>query len=90
MRRLSREAIRMRIHVALSVLPPAKRQSVGIIGDLHREAVLEDLVMRIMGPVESETVMLVPSLVGPAHSPRHGRWEEDEPHPHPDLPASDH
>ena len=50
-----------------------------------REQILGDLVHRIMGATESEAVILRPSLCGPPLSPRHGVWDVDEPHPHPNL-----
>lgn len=90
MKRMSRDTLRMRIGIALTVLKPYQKRAVGV-GDEHtREAVTEDLVRRIMGTPESEAVILQPDLVGSPHSPRHGKWDVDEPHPFPDLPFAEH
>ena len=89
MRRISRESLRMSIWVALSVLKPWQKRALGLDIERIRNEVADDLTARVMGQPESETVMLRPSLVGPAHSPRHGRWNEDEPHPHPDVAFDD-
>ena len=89
MRRISREALRTRIWVALSVLPAWKQRPIGANDRRIREEITDDLVQRIMGSLESETVLLTPDMVGTIHSPRTGRWDLDEPHPHPELKASD-
>ena len=90
MKRLSREAIRTRISLALTVLRPYQKRELGLLAKGAHRDVVEDLTTRIMGRPESEAVILVPSLTGDPHSPRHGRWGEDEPHPHPDMPFADH
>lgn len=81
MRRVTREDLRTNIWVALSVLKPYQARAFGLNVERIRNEVADDLVQRIMGQSESETVMLRPDLVGPHHSPRHGRWDVDEPHP---------
>lgn len=88
MRRMTREAIRMRIAIALTLHKPAVKRAVGMNTEDARERVTADLVERIMCPPESEAVILVPDLYGSVHSPYHGKWDIDEPHPHPDLPWS--
>ena len=88
MRRMTRDAIRMRIGIALTLHKPAVKRAGGMSTEDARERVTEDLVQRIMGPPESEAVILVPDLYGSVHSPVRGKWDVDEPHPHPDLPWS--
>ncbi|MEA1083196.1 hypothetical protein SFC76_02900 [Sphingomonas sp. CD22] len=85
MRRLGREQLRTNIWVALSVLKPYEKRALGLNIERIREAVADDLVRRIMGSPDSETVILQPDMAGPAHAPWLGRWGIDEPHPHPDL-----
>ncbi|USU06277.1 hypothetical protein NF699_06350 [Sphingomonadaceae bacterium OTU29LAMAA1] len=85
MNAVSRDQLRTNIWVALSVLKPYQKRALGLDIERIRSEVTDDLVQRIMGRPESETVMLRPDLVGPSHSPHHGRWDEDEPHPHPEL-----
>lgn len=85
MRRITREELRTNIWVALSVLKPYQARALSLNVDRIRNEVTDDLVQRIMGAVDSETVMLRPDMVGSAHSPSHGKWGVDEPHPHPDL-----
>ena len=88
MRRISREGLRTIISIGLKVQPGYVKM---ILAKTHvHDLLVEDITNRIMGEPESETVILKPSMVGTAHSPRHGRWDEDEPHPCPDLPATDH
>lgn len=81
MRRITREELRTNIWVALSVLKPYQARALSLNVDRIRNEVTEDLVQRIMGAVDSETVMLRPDMVGSAHSPSHGKWGVDEPHP---------
>ncbi len=85
MRRVTREQLRTNIWVALSVLKPFQKRAPGLDIERIRVDVTDDLVKRIMGRPESETVMLQPDMVGPAHAPSHGQWDVDEPHPYPDL-----
>ncbi|WP_203310515.1 hypothetical protein [Sphingomonas beigongshangi] len=75
----------MTISVALSVTTPYKQRATGINIEHVREEIVDDLVRRIMGSPESETVILRPSMCGSPLSPRHGVWGVDEPHPCPDL-----
>lgn len=86
-RRVSRETLRTNIWVALSVLKPFQKRALGLNVDRIREEVTDDLVGRIMGRPESETVILQPDLTGSVHSPVIGKWDVDEPHPHPELKA---
>jgi hypothetical protein len=86
-RRLSREQLRTNIWVALSVLKPFEKRALGLNVERIREEVTDDLVRRIMGARESETVILQPDMAGPAHCPHVGKWDVDEPHPHPELAA---
>jgi hypothetical protein len=81
MRRITREELRTNIWVALSVLKPYQARALSLNVDRIRNEVTDDLVQRIMGAVESETVMLRPDMAGSAHSPYHGKWDLDEPHP---------
>lgn len=84
MRLVSRNELRTMISVALAVLKPAQKRSVGIVPRSARDDITDDLVERIMGKPESETVILQPDLVGSSYA-RVGEWDVDEPHPHPDL-----
>ncbi len=85
MRRITREALRTNIWVALSVLKPFQKRALGLDIERIRGEVTDDLTQRIMGRPESETLMLAPDMVGPPHAPWHGKWDVDEPHPHPEL-----
>ncbi len=85
MRRVTREELRTQLWVAMSVLKPYEKRALGLNIEMIRNSVTDDLVQRIMGSPESETVILRPDLAGPSHSPRIGRWDVDEPHPHPKL-----
>ena len=85
MRLVTRDELRMMISVALSVTKPFRQRAAGLSIETAREEITDDLVHRIMGEPESEAVILRPSLTGPPLSPRHGVWDVDEPHPHPDL-----
>ncbi len=89
MRRISREALRTRIWVALSVLPAWKQRTISVNDQRVREEITEDLVQRIMGQPESETVLLTPDMVGTIHSPRTGKWDVDEPRPHSEVLTTD-
>lgn len=86
MKRVSRDRLRMDIWIALSVVRSDRKRALGIDIEHVRQTVTDDLVERIMGPPESETVMIKPDLAGPALSPYRGRWGHDEPYPHLDLP----
>ena len=72
------------ISVALAVLKPAQQRSVGLRTRCARDDIADDLVDRIMGKPESETVILQPDLVGSTYA-KVGEWDVDEPHPHPEL-----
>ncbi|WP_230781580.1 hypothetical protein [Sphingomonas sp. Leaf37] len=85
MRRVTREQLRTNIWVALSVLKPYEKRALSLNVESVRNSVTDELVRRIMGAPESETVMLQPDMVGPVHGPTHGKWDIDEPHPHPEL-----
>lgn len=82
---ITREELRTQLWVALCVLKPYEKRALGLNVESIRQNVTDDLVRRIMGSPESETVILRPNLAGPAHSPWVGRWGKDEPHPHPEL-----
>ena len=86
MNRMSREELRMLVRIGLTVRKKYERRQLELQTASAIEAVTDDIVIRIMGREESETVLLRPDLVGPPHSPSHGRWGVDEPHPHPDVP----
>ena len=83
-RLLTREQLRTQVWVALTVLKPYEKRALGVVVEQTRKDVTEDLVLRIMGEPESETVILQPDLVGTPYS-RVGVWNVDEPHPHPDM-----
>lgn len=85
MRLVTRDDLRVTISVALSVTTPYKQRATGINVEHVREEIVDDLVRRIMGVPESETVILRPSMCGSPLTPRHGVWDVDEPHPHPNL-----
>jgi hypothetical protein len=89
MRRISREALRTRIWVGLTVLPAYKQRAIGANEQRIREQITDDLVQRIMGDPASETVLLTPDMVGTVHSPRAGKWDVDEPRPHPEVLTTD-
>jgi hypothetical protein len=86
MKRISREELRMLIQIGLTVRKKYERRHLELQMTSAVEAVTDAIVMRIMGSVDSETVLLTPDMVGPSHSPWHGKWDIDEPHPHPDIP----
>ncbi|KQN28293.1 hypothetical protein ASF00_10490 [Sphingomonas sp. Leaf34] len=90
MNRISREELRMIIEVALTVRRKSERMSVDLQGARAVQSFTDDLLQRIMGQEESETILIVPSNVGPQHSPKRGSWGVDEPHPHPDLSYRHH
>lgn len=85
MRLVTRDDLRMTISAALSVTTPCKQRATGINVEHVGEEIVDDLVRRIMGAPESETVILRPSMCGSPLPPRHGVWNVDEPHPHPEL-----
>lgn len=84
MRLLTRQQLRTQVWVALTVLKPFQKRALGVLVDQTREEVTDDLVYRIMGEPESETVILQPDLVDSPYT-RVGKWNVDEPHPHPEL-----
>jgi|GEM_PF-3059350 len=86
MMRIGREELRMLIQIGLTVRKKYEKRELGLLTSIVIEEVTDAMVMRIMGSKDSETVMLRPDMVGPSHSPSHGRWDIDEPHPHPDVP----
>jgi hypothetical protein len=90
MNRISREELRMIIHIALKVRRKYERARLELDSTRAVETVTNDLVHRIMGREESETILISPSDVGTIHSPKRGSWDVDEPHPHPDLPYRHH
>lgn len=90
MNRISREELRMIIHVALTVRKKYERAQLELSSARAVRTVTDDLVQRIMGREESETILISPSDVGTIHSPTRGSWDVDEPHPHPDLPYRRH
>ena len=90
MRRLTREALRMRIWIGLTVTKQHKKRAFGLDVERARDEITDDLLDRIMGPPASEAVVLIPDMVGSPLSPVHGKWDIDEPHPHPHLSGSDH
>lgn len=90
MRRVSREALRMRLVVAMATLKPHQKTRSGLTNDAIREEIADAMIQRIMGSPASEAVILEPDLIGSPHSPSKGRWDIDEPHPHPDVPFSRH
>lgn len=77
----TRDDLRIRLSVALSVFPTTPQRALGITAESARERLVEELVFRSMGSPESEALILEPSNVGPMHAPWRGRWGEDEPHP---------
>lgn len=85
MKLVTRDEVRMMVSIALTVAAPYKKRAVGLVAEEARRDVTEDLVHRLMGAPESESVILRPSLVGSPLSPSHGVWDVDEPHPHPEL-----
>ena len=86
-RLVTRNELRTTISVALAVLKPAQQRSIGIAPRSARDDITDDLVDRIMGKPESETVILQPDLVGTTYATV-GKWDVDEPHPHPTLRKS--
>lgn len=84
MRLVTRNELRTTISVALAVLKPAQQRAIGIAPRSARDDIADDLVERIMGKPESETVILQPDLVGSTYA-KVGEWDVDEPHPHPEL-----
>lgn len=90
MRRLSRDALRMRLQVALTVRKARDRRGLDIMTETAVNALVEDLLTRIMGSPASEAVILEPDMAGPPHAPWRGKWGVDEPHPFPDVSAAQH
>ena len=90
MNRISREELRMIIHIALTVRKKYERARLELDSAIAVETVTDDLVQRIMGREESATILISPSDVGTIHSPKRGSWDVDEPHPHPDLSFRHH
>lgn len=90
MNRISREELRMIIHVALTVRKKYERTHLELGAARTIRTITDDLVQRIMGGEESETILISPSDVGTIPSPKRGSWDVDEPHPHPDLPYRHH
>lgn len=90
MRRVGRETIRLRLLIALKVRKPYEKRALGILSTDTLEAVVDEVVSKVVGAPASEAVILLPSMTGPSHSPRPGKWDIDEPDPFPDLPISDH
>jgi len=71
----------MTIVIAHMVQPSYVKTRYDLSTERIREQLADDLVDRIMGRPESEAVIVRPSMVGPMHSPRLGRWGKDEPFP---------
>lgn len=85
MKLVTRAELATTIRVALQVSPPYLKKTLALQQDTAREMLVEDLVARIMGKPESETVTLQPDLAGFGMSSKPGTWDVDEPHPHPEL-----
>lgn len=85
MRLVTRKEMATTIRVALQVSPPYVKKTLALQQDTACEMLVEDLVTRIMGKPESETVILQPDLAGFGMSSKPGVWDIDEPHPHPEL-----
>lgn len=85
MRLVTRKEMATTIRVALQVSPPYVKKTLALQQDTACEMLVEDLVTRIMGKPESETVILQPDLAGFGMSSKPGVWDLDEPHPHPKL-----
>ena len=89
MRRLSRETVCERIYLALTTFRPMfVRKNLGFDAERDRRTLADAMVDRVMGAPDSEAVVLVPDMVGDAHTVRYGRWDEDEPRPCPDVPLA--
>lgn len=85
MRLVTRKEMATTIRVALQVSPPYVKKTLALQQDTACEMLVEDLVARIMGKPESETVILQPDLAGFGMGSKPGVWDVDEPHPHPNL-----
>ena len=85
MRLVTRKEMATTIRVALQVSPPYVKKTLALQQDTACEMLVEDLVTRIMGRPDSETVILQPDLAGFGMGSKPGVWDLDEPHPHPEL-----
>lgn len=85
MRLVNRAELATTIRVALQVSPPYVKKTLELQQASARDMLVDDLVLRIMGAPESETVILQPDLAGFGTGSKPGAWDIDEPHPHPEL-----
>ncbi|MBB4619976.1 hypothetical protein [Sphingomonas abaci] len=82
---VTRAELATTIRVAIAVAPPYVKKTLELQHASAREMLVDDLVSRIMGSPESETVILQPDLAGFGTGSKPGVWDVDEPHPHPEL-----
>lgn len=81
MHRISRDELRMRLAIALTLYKRSEKRVMGIDTERKLNQVVDDLVGRIMGYPDNENVILKPSAVTTRDGERQGVWDQDEPHP---------
>lgn len=85
MRRLSRDDARLILRIALGLYKRSEKKVMGIDTEALRDQMVEDILRRMMGSPDNESVILRPSNVVSQAGERQGYWDRDEPHPVPIL-----
>jgi hypothetical protein len=88
MRRMSRDDARMTLRIALGLYKRSEKKVMGINTEILRDQMVEDILRRMMGSPDNESVILSPSNVLSQAGERAGYWDRDEPHPVPILESN--
>ena len=86
MERVSRDHLRLLLRIGLGLYKRTDKKRMGIESDVLLNAMVEDMLTRVMGTPYNEAVILRASRVVSQAGQREGRWGEDEPHPTEVLP----
>lgn len=87
MERVSRDHLRLVLSIALKLYRRSEKKAFGIESETVLNKMVEDILTRVMGKPENESVILRPSRINRQIGEREGHWGGDEPHPLDVLPA---
>lgn len=86
MEQISRDHLRQVLRISLGLYKRTDKKRFGIEKETLLNAMVEDILTRVMGTPCNEAVILRPSRVVRQVGEWEGKWDEDEPHPKDILP----
>lgn len=81
MRIVTREELRRNLLSALTVKKPWQKRALEITQETAMNAMIDEILVRVLGSPQNENVLLAPSRVVQPAGEWPGRWGKDEPHP---------